>query len=355
MVVLLMHNIPQTGVKLGGWWFSHGGDEQRYFRVARSIANFDLVKDELTTLGFPLFLTPFVYFSGANEIKDILKPVFIIHAFIFYSISIILVGLIAEKISKNKLIGSFCAGLFTFYPYLFYFLFRRDPPFYELGEFQFLNWLQVIADPLSAFLALLYFYLFFSEIDKKNPRNSVLILIGLIGGFAAMVKVIHILLVFVIVLGWFLKKRIKEATLVAISAAFAFLPQLIYNLTFFGSPFYFAMIPAIRSEYGELFSFSKWVWMFNKIYFYRPIVICLLPFFIIFFALGIIYLKKKDKISTLVLTLWFLVPLIFYGSFSPGPIQLRYFIPSMPPLFLISVSSLFFIYFSLVQKFFKKE
>ena len=61
MVFLLMNNIPPTGVKMDGWWFYHGGDEVTYFKLAKSITKGDL-KKSLATLGYPLFLTPFVFF-----------------------------------------------------------------------------------------------------------------------------------------------------------------------------------------------------------------------------------------------------------------------------------------------------
>lgn len=85
MVLLSMQDIPHTGVKEGGWWFYHGGDEKIYFNVAKSIADLNLIAEPpYFPIGFSLFLAPFIYFAGATQITDILKPVFIIHAFLLF-------------------------------------------------------------------------------------------------------------------------------------------------------------------------------------------------------------------------------------------------------------------------------
>ena len=119
MVFLLMQDVPHTGVTMDGWWFKHGGDERVYFDLAKSISRLNPQKS-IATLGFPLFLAPFIYFTGATQVEDILKPVFIVHAFLLFSLSIVLTALIAKKIFQNRIIGSICAGIFTFHPYIFH-------------------------------------------------------------------------------------------------------------------------------------------------------------------------------------------------------------------------------------------
>ena len=173
MVFLLMNDIPHSGVKMGGWWFYQGGDEKRYFNLAKSLSQLKVVKEKVT-LGYPLFLAPFVWLTGAEDITGIVKPVFIIKAFLLFSLSIILIALIAKMIFGNRKIAAFSTALFCFHPYIFYILFHKFGLLHPgvgltKGEraFLFLNWLQMYSDGFSAFLVFLCFFLFFLEFKKQ--------------------------------------------------------------------------------------------------------------------------------------------------------------------------------------------
>jgi len=240
MVLLSMQDIPHSGVKEGGWWFEPGGDEIQYFALAKPISQLNLVSSRVT-LGYPLFLAPFIYLTNAQDIKDILKPIFIIQAFILFSLSIILVALIAKQLFQNLRIATLGAGIFTFFPYIFYIIFHHLGPYYPemglyRGEMAFisLNWLQVLSDPLSAFLVFLCFFLFFRELEREKPRPSFLILLGILSGFSALVRIGNILLPAVITFVCLLKKKFKEAITISSFSFLTFLPQLIYNQKFFG-------------------------------------------------------------------------------------------------------------------------
>ena len=357
MVLFLMQDIPHTEVKMGGWWFRHGGDEVTYFNFAKSIAQLDLKKAS-SNIGFPLFLAPFIYFTRANTVQNILKPIFIINAFILFSLSIILVAFIAKKLFKSKTIAAICAALFCLHPYIFYILFHKvDVPLEgtELTKgvrsFIYLNWLQVISDSLSAFLVFLCFFLFFLEFKRQKPRGNYLILLGILAGFSALVRIGNALIVPIFILGWLLKKRIKEAFLVGMFSLFSFLPQLIYNFSFFGSPLKFGYEVYSGQTVSSFFSFNRFVLIFQKANFYIPGFIFLFLGVIIFFILGIKFLWQKDKISSLILTLWFFAYLIFYIYFGKGGVQLRFFIPAIPPFIFIGISSLLFIYQWLKSKY----
>ena len=350
MVFLLMNNIPYTGVKMGGWWFYHGGDEQSYFSLAKPISQFEIVKKK-ALLGYPLFLAPFVFFTQASNIEDILKPVFITQAFLLFSLSIILVALIGKKIFKSKKIASLCAGIFCLHPYIFYILFHRFGSYHSgvgltKGERSFisLNWLQMYSDNLSAFLVFLCFFLFFLEFQKQKPRESYLILLGILAGFSALVRTSNVLIVPIFLLGWLLKKRVKEAFLVGAFSFFSFLPQLIYNFLFLGSPFTFVYQSYLNRSIISLFSLERLITIFEKASSYIPGFIFLALFSIVFFLLGIKYLWQKDKIVSLILSLWFLSYTIFYITFSFGGFQTRFFIPMIPPFIFIIVSSFVYIY-----------
>lgn len=356
MVLFAMQDIPPTGVKLGGWWFNHGGDEQEYFSLAKSIADLDLIQGR-QTLGYPLFLAPFIYFTGADNMKDIAKPLFIIQAFILFSLSIILVSLIAEKIFQSRIIGVISGGIFTFFPYLFYFflyclgcIYPRFEAYSLIQgpiEFISMNWLLLITDSLSAFLVYFCFYLFLKESDKENPKVSLLILLGILSGFAALVRIANILIIGIFALVWLLRKRIKEFFLVVAVPFFILLPQFIYNQTFFGSPLTFGhRVYSGYSNIFALFSFYRWFGIFEAVYFKAPILIYILPFLVIFLSLGVWRFMKINKIIAIVLLWWFFSFFVFYAAYASYPgeegyVAFRLFIPIIPPfIFLILASFL---------------
>lgn len=364
MVLFAMQDIPPTGVTMDGWWFPHGGDEREYFNLAKSITELDLIQEK-QTLGYPLFLAPFVYLADAKTIKDIVQPLFIVQAIILFALSIILVSLIAERIFQSRIIGVISGGIFTLFPYLFYLLLyclgSIYPQFtaYSLlqGPIEFIsiNWFLMIADPLSAFLIFLCFYLFLKELDKEKPRRSLLILLGILSGFSVLVRIANILIVAIFALAWLLRKRIKEMFLAVIVPFLILLPQFIYNQKFFGSPITFGY-----QTYGDysnifgLFSFQRWLELYETIYFKSPILIYLLPFLIIFLALGARYLMKINKIMAAVLIFWLLSFFIFYISYAyvgeGGYLALRFFIPIIPPFIFLSIASFLHIFQWLKQK-----
>lgn len=367
MVLLSMQDIPHTGVQEGGWWFEPGGDEVQYFNLAKSIAQLNLAKAKVT-LGYPIYLAPFIYFTNAEDIKDILKPVLFIQAFILFSLSIVLVALIAKHLFQNLKIATLCAGIFTFYPYIFYLLFRRLGPYYPnmglyRGEMAFpsLNWLQIISDPLSGFLVYLGFFLFFTELEKDKPRFSFLILLGILSGFSILVRVGNILVPTIFTFIWLVKKKFREAATISSFSFLTFSPQFIYNQVIFGHFLRFGyetLAPVKEGFYYKnlisMFSLKRWFLLFEKANFYIPLFIYLLPIFIIFLILGIQYLKEKNKINTLIILLWFFGYIIFYGSFIEGGVQPRFFIPAIPPFIIIFTSSFLWIYQNLKNKMFSK-
>jgi len=353
MVLLLMHNIPYTGVKEGGWWFYHGGDEIRYFHLAKSISEFKLVS-EIFPLGYPLFLSPFIFFTKANELKDIIKPIFIIQAILFFSLAIVIIALSAKKLFHSRKISVFCAGIFTFHPYFFYLLFHKMGPYYPAlgltrGEmsFQFLNWLQITSEALSAILVYLSSLLFLIAIGKKKTSNISLFFLGASAGYSVLIRVPNVFIVGIITLGLVLKRRTIEAIKVALVSFFFFLPQLIYNQIYYGFFLRFGQ-QAFPTDYQNLFSFrslnlGRWIGVLQRAYYYAPIIICFLPLFLTLIILGLKYFWEKDKIIAILLGLWFFSYFGFYSLFSLGGIQFRYFIPAIPPLIFIIIGSLLWV------------
>src|SRR3989344_4147580 len=105
LVFLLMSNVPWTDMQADGFRPNFGSsywpDELHYFQLAESFAKFSLVPN-VANLGYPLFLAPIIYFTGAIDPAGISKVVFMIQAFLFFGLAIILIALASFEIFKNR-------------------------------------------------------------------------------------------------------------------------------------------------------------------------------------------------------------------------------------------------------------
>lgn len=136
------------------------------------------------------------------------------------------------------------------------------------------------------------------------------------------------------------KKRIKEAFFIFLFSLFALTSQLIYNEVFFGSPFKFGYQIFYAALAEPILSLQRWIVVFEKAKFYFSSFVYLflvLGASLTFF--GIKYLLKENKSLAGILISWFLIYFLFYISLGHPGIQPRYFIPAIPPLIFLTVSS----------------
>ncbi len=363
MVVFAMIDIPHTGVENNGWWFYHGGDEGPYFNLSKSIVDGNLAEEQYP-LGLPLFWAPVIKLTGAEDISGILKPIFIIQAFVLFCLSIILMALIADLIFKNRKIAILCAGLFTFYPYIFYLFFKGFGPYYEsvgltrgVMSFIALNWLQLVSDPLSLFLILLCFYLFFLYFKNKDHKLSLIILLGIVTGFSVLVRISNILLLPIITVALIcvskscdrrilkrLWQKVKSTLVFGFFFGLTLIPQFIYNFLFFGNPLKTGYQQKGREDMLSFFSSERFIEVLTKANSFFPgfIFIILGAIVLLFFALR--YFIRRDKITAFILFSWIFSYFFFYIFYSTGGIQARFFIPIIPPCVFIGVAVLFCIY-----------
>lgn len=365
MVVFLMQDIPPIGVATEqGYQLHLSNNEVTYFKLAKSFTDVNTVPVSTAFIGFPLYLTPFIYIFQASEINDILKPVFIFQAFILFSLAIIFIGLIAGKILKNRLAGILAASIFTFLPYVFYFLFKNIGPVYDgvtniTLNFSHLMWIRLLSDPLSAFLVYLSVCLFLILNKKINNKHSMLL--GILSGLAVLVRMTNIFIVGVFVLILLVQKKIRKAGLVAIFSFLAFLPQLIYGKLVYGSSLfifkaYSGVIDAKRAIdlYGDAiqfksiaypgFSINNYQYILFLIDKYIPKAELVLIFLVILFVFGMAFLYQRNRMGLLVIMLWLVPYSAFYGLFPPAARGIRYHLPIIPPLIILGICSLFFIF-----------
>ncbi len=354
LVFLLMNNIPFTDMRFKGFRPNFSGsywpDEIHYFQLAQSFAKLSPVPN-VANLGYPLFLAPIVYFTGAAGPEDIAKIVFIIQAFLFFSLAIVLVALISFEIFKKRNRALITATIVTFYPYLLLVVLKLAHFPRWIPVFHYQMWIVIGADYLSAVLLYLGFYLFIKKYNAQNLTLFSAAAIGAIMAAAALIRVANILYLPLIFLVFIWLKKYRESIGFGFAAFLIYLPQWIYNFYFFGSPFTYGYRFQELSGHGlEMkllggwFSFNNVLIFFSKIWQNLPVFIWILPFLILILMVGFWKLFKQNRILALILFFWALLNIGFYIFFVDAQSQLRYFIPSIPPLIILFISGIIKIY-----------
>lgn len=350
IVFLFMNDIPFTDMQLDGFRPNFGGsywpDENNYFNLARAFAEFSPIAN-VANIGYPLFLAPIVYLTGAAGPIDIAKIVFIVQAFLLFGLAIVLVAYTALEIFNKKKLAFIAAAIFAFYPYLLFTILKLADFSRWLPAFHYQMWIVIGADYLSAVLLYLGFYLFIKRFNTEKLTIISVILISAFISAAALVRVANILylpLIFLILI-WL--KKYRESVAFGAASFLIYLPQWIYNFYFFGSPLTYGYRIKELSGHGpetELlggwFSFDNVLIFFEKVWQNLPVFIWLLPILILVIAMGFWRLFKRNRILSLVLIFWALLNIGFYIFFVDAQSQLRYFIPSIPPLIILFISGI---------------
>lgn len=354
MVFLLINNIPFTDMRDNGFRPNFGSsyfpDEVHYFELAESLAEFSPVAN-VANIGYPLFLAPIIYFAEAGGPVDIAKIVFIIQAFLFFSIAIILVALISFEILKSRKLALLAAASFTIYPYIFFAILKLADFPRAIPAFHYQMWINIGADYLSAILLYFGFYLFIKKYNSDGLNLFFASAIGAVIAAAALTRVANILYLPLIFLILIYLKKYRTSIGFGFSAFLVYLPQWAYNFYFFGSPLtYGYRIKELSGHgpetkiFGGWFSFDNVLIFFERIWLNLPALLWVLPVLIIILMLGFWRLYKLEKYLAIVLLFWVLLNVGFYIFFVDAQSQLRYFIPSIPPLIILFISGVYKFY-----------
>ncbi len=354
LVFLLMNNIPFTDMRDNGFRPNFGGsyfpDEINYFNLAQSLAKLSPIAN-VANLGYPLFLAPIVYLTGATGPEDIAKIVFIIQAFLFFSLAIILVALTAYEVFKKRSQALIAAAIFTFYPYMLLAILKSANFPRWIPAFHYQMWINIGADYLSAVLIYLGFYLFIKKFNENKISIFSAAAISALLGAAALTRVANILYLLLIFLIFIWLKKYRESFIFGVVSFFVYLPQWVYNFYFFGSPFIYGYRIQELSGHGletkiigGWLSFDNVLIFFEKIWLNLPAFLWILPVLITVSILGFWRILKKEKHLAIILLFWALLNIGFYIFFVDAQSQLRYFIPSIPPLIILFVAGIIKIY-----------
>ncbi len=357
LLALFLNNIPDTNIQ--PTWRplfqgSYQPDEIVFFNLAKSLADFKPIPS-IVYIGHALFLAPFIYFTGAANIEMAIKPLILAQGVLIWSFALIFVVLIGLHFFRNKKLALISGFIFLIYPYLLYGLYKLMNPKTAVAAFQYQMWIFMLSDYLSAFMIPLTMWLaikFTARLkNMENGLNNPAILLGAIAGITALVRPPNLAIPAFLFFFLLYRKEIKVALIFSVSAFIAYLPQLVYNVYFFGKPWLFGnpvlnnagVAEATRAFIQKNFTFSNY-WL-NFSYFspnhYLLFFLAAFSFMFIILFFGLRHLRKTNASLIPLFVFWFLFYWLFYGLFGGSLSQLRYFLPLIPVFiyfFLASVS-----------------
>ena len=323
-----------------------GGDEAGYYRLAEMIYDFKLQR-HTWTLGFPLVIAPFLFAFG-QSFEAFFLPFVIFNGFILYGAAIALVVWTAWMVFGRMLAAFWSGFLFSFFPIIFYIFRDFRPRFpggtWNDGNFLHANWLSWMSDPLSSFIALLIFCLFLLGL-KRNYGWPLYAFLGFIGGYSMIVRLSNVVVLAVVgaVVLW--RREWRRFSFFAVFSMLGFLPQLIYNSAFFGSPIKFGYQQeyvswiAIGAAERPIFSMGNFIHLIERATHYSWLAI---PAFILIASITLIgtrYIIRQNKLHGIIVFLWFLMPTAFYMFFTTGQTTMRYYFPAVPAFILLSAGT----------------
>ncbi len=327
------------------------GDDGKYFDTAKMIYGLSF-KETVGILGFPLMIVPFIFFWGENY-SNVFFPLVIFNSIFLFSLTLTLLVWVSFLIFKKVAPAVFSGVLFLLFPFIFYVFRGYGPQFPTMAwndiNFLNINWLAAMADEPAAFFALLVLFLLLIA-ERKKIGLVFYSLLGFFAGYSAMIRVSNIVIVLASALVIFiyeLNKKFKKLFFYCFFAFFAFLPQLIYNFVFLGSPLsfgyqkeYYTDWFAVGSASGPMWELSNFLHLFQRAIDYSLFAI---PAFLILFIiilLGFLYISKINKRDAFIVILWFLLPALFYMFFETGHTAMRYYMPAVGPFVILSIGAL---------------
>ncbi len=228
IVVLLMVGFPPLESH-EGWYFHHGGDQNYYFDYAEVLARGKFTQYFSVNLGMPALMALAIRVTGASTFSDLLPFVVLMNGFLLGGLSVLVIGRLAERLTRFEHGGYLAAALWALMPWLLWLLFGLHPwaAWLRMPYVPGVAWLQGAPDGPGGFFALLGAYFLILSLDSTHLRWP--FLSG--GAFGVMmlfrVHFASLFLLGVLVLG--LQRRGWHVALFSIAAAALYLPQVLYN------------------------------------------------------------------------------------------------------------------------------
>ncbi len=226
----------QTKQAHRGWyWFHHGGDEFLYHEQMLDLRSGE-IEDAKYPWGFPLLILPFSWVI-APDFAALVQPIALFWSAIAFPLAILLLADLTRHITRSEITANIAALLYAALPLLalvgFNLIWNA-----EMAEVIAIHmtWAQMLSDGPTAFFTLLaaWWYL---RTRKGGYQARDVILLGALLGFIGMLRFTGLLIAFVIGGLFLLEKQWRMTVVLVVAALLFFAPQMLYNQTFFGSPF----------------------------------------------------------------------------------------------------------------------
>lgn len=353
IILIIFHSLSVAGVlhifgKQDGFLNLMGLDnENEYFDMSQAIIRGKPIMT-IRTIGWPLFLIPFIHLFKATEVKQILFPVSFFNSLILYNICIILIAIITLRLTNNLKVAILAAILWTIFPWIVYFLTKVNPeydyPGLSLSRLLCQMFMHFLTDGASVCFVLSAFYFFI--ISLNNKKSLWPIISGLSFAISVLIRPPNIALLSVVMFIYIKRKEFRKTSVFIITALIVFLPQFIYN--WFASHSLLNLKTIIGFEnrvvvgmgyglpfYSMRFVPSNLIQIFQKFPFYILFILGLVSIIVI---MTLIDLYRKAKLPFYILCLWILAYIFINGLYYDTAANLlRYAMPIIPAL-LICIS-----------------
>lgn len=227
MMTLLVMGIPRLIVK-DGWYFHHGGDQELMFNAALSILQ---GKPAVTYIGagVPLIVAFWLRVFHASDYLEIIVPLVLVNGFLLGSLSVALIGVLAQRLTGRRDVGLISAAAWALLPYLLYAVFglHRDAELFRDSYVPFMLWANGLSEGPSLFLFLLGMLMALEALETKS--GWMMALAGAALGFAAVIR-IHTAAMFAPLFGLLLLKRDgRRFAQLTVGTFVGYLPQFWYS------------------------------------------------------------------------------------------------------------------------------
>ncbi|MBI2635349.1 MAG: hypothetical protein HYW79_02285 [Parcubacteria group bacterium] len=358
LMILMMNNIPFTGMTAGGFrptfTESYQPDELQYFKLTEGLIA-SRAEKLVPNIGTSIIFAPFIYFTGASSPDELAKSVFVFEAFVLFSLALILVVLIAEKLFNSRKLAVVSAASFVVYPWVLLLIFNLLGYKNAVPAFHYQLWIFILSDYLSAFWVYLGFFLIFKWFNNIFESSTInwkeLIILAVVSGAAILTRMGNFWLILIIFSTFLYYRNFKKLIFYGFFLSIAYLPQLVFNAIAFGAPWIFGYRDPKVGASTSSTPLAQWfnpenLWLnFSKFspQHYFLLFLIAAAFFILIFCFGYKYFSKMNGKFALVTGAWFWSYLIFYWIFDESLSQLRYFLPMVPIFIYFFVAAMIYL------------
>ncbi len=249
--------IPQQTKQssLGPFWFHQGGDDRGYYQQMELLRSGEFEANKYP-LGFPLLMLPFSWAIQPPDYDHLLQPIALFWSAVMLPLGLLLLADMAKRITGSRRTALLATFLWAGLPLLALLFFNLvwNAQMAEIIAIH-MTWAQMLSDGPTAFFTLLAAWCYVRSQQRGfKPRDAVVL--GALLGFVGMLRFTGLLIAFVIGGLLLLQRQWRLILIMGVAALLCFAPQMIYNLSFFGSPFSTGYTALDLLPAGGLFNLS---------------------------------------------------------------------------------------------------